>query len=159
MLNAKLIYLHGLESSSQSGKARQFAQLFPGMHTPDFSGTFEERMKQLYPILGNQKDWTIIGSSFGGLMGAVFTCRHPDQVRKLVLLAPALMLPEFTSEHFRPIDIPTVLVHGMQDDIVPPRLAREIAQEVFQNLEYIPVEDGHRLHRAFEVLDWNKILS
>jgi len=159
MLNAKLIYLHGLESSSQGGKARQFAQLFPGMRTPDFSGTFEERMKQLYPILGNQKDWTIIGSSFGGLMGAVFTCKHPDQVRKLILLAPALMLPEFTSEHFRPIDIPTVLVHGMQDDIVPPRLAREIAQEVFQILEYIPVEDGHRLHRAFEVLDWNKILS
>lgn len=159
MLNAKLIYLHGLESSSRSGKARQFAQLFPGMRTPDFSGTFEERMKQLYPILGNQKDWTIIGSSFGGLMGAVFTCKHPEQVRKLILLAPALMLPEFTSEHFRPINIPTVLVHGMQDDIVPPRLAREIAQEVFTNLEYIPVEDGHRLHKAFEELDWNKILS
>ncbi len=159
MLNSKLIYLHGLESSSQSGKARQFAQLFPGMQTPDFGGTFEERMKQLYPILGDQMDWTIIGSSFGGLMGAVFTCRHPEQVRKLILLAPALMLPEFTSEHFPPIDIPTVLVHGMQDDIVPPHLAREIAQEVFQNLEYIPVEDGHRLHKAFEELDWNKILS
>ena len=159
MLNSKLIYLHGLESSSQSGKARQFAQLFPGMQTPDFSGTFEERMKQLYPILGNQKEWTIIGSSFGGLMGAVFTCRHPEQVRKLILLAPALMLPEFTSEHFPSIDVPTVLVHGRQDDIVPPHLAREIAQEVFQNLEYIPVEDGHRLHRAFEELDWNRILS
>jgi len=159
MFNSKLIYLHGLESTSQSGKARQFAQLFPGMKTPDFTGSFEERMEQLYPILGDQKDWTIIGSSYGGLMGAVFTCRHPEQVRKLILLAPALMLPEFTSEHFAPTDVPTVLVHGMQDDIVPPYEVREIAQDVFTNLEYIAVEDGHRLHKAFEELDWEEITS
>jgi len=53
--NSKVIYLHGLESTSQSGKARQFAQKFPGMLTPDFSGSFDERMSQLYPILGERK--------------------------------------------------------------------------------------------------------
>ncbi len=159
MDNSKLIYLHGLESTSQSGKARQFAQLFPGMLTPDFTGSFEERMQQLHPILGDQKEWTIIGSSYGGLMGAVFTCRHPEQVRKLILLAPALVLTEFTSEHFAPVDIPTILVHGRQDDVVPPHEVREIAREVFTNLEYIPVEDGHRLHKALEELDWNEILA
>jgi len=111
--NSSIIYLHGLESTSQSGKARQFAQLFPGMLTPDFIGSFKERMEQLYPILGDKNDWTIIGSSYGGLMGGVFTCKHPERVRKLILLAPALMLPEFTSEHFPAIDVPTVLVHGM----------------------------------------------
>jgi len=159
MSNSKLIYLHGLESTSQSGKARQFAQLFPGMKTPDFKGSFEERMQQLHPILGNQKEWTIIGSSYGGLMGAVFTCRHPEQVRKLVLLAPALMLTEFTSEQFAPVDVPTVLVHGSQDDIVPPQEVLEIARDVFTNLEYLAVEDGHRLHKAFEELDWEEILA
>jgi len=159
MSNSKLIYLHGLESTSQSGKARQFAQLFPGMKTPDFKGSFEERMQQLHPILGNQKEWTIIGSSYGGLMGAVFTCRHPEQVRKLVLLAPALMLTEFTSEHFAPVDVPTVLVHGKQDDIVPPQEVLEISRDVFMNLIYIPVEDGHRLHKAFEELNWEEILA
>jgi len=159
MSNSKLIYLHGLESTSQSGKARQFAQLFPGMKTPDFKGSFEERMQQLHPILGNQKEWTIIGSSYGGLMGAVFTCRHPEQVRKLVLLAPALMLTEFTSEHFAPVDVPTVLVHGSQDDIVPSQEVLEIARGVFTNLIYIPVEDGHRLHKAFEELNWEEILA
>ncbi|HLA88416.1 MAG TPA: alpha/beta fold hydrolase [Anaerolineales bacterium] len=159
MSNSKLIYLHGLESTSQSGKARQFAQLFPGMKTPDFKGSFEERMQQLHPILGNQKEWTIIGSSYGGLMGAVFTCRHPEQVRKLVLLAPALMLTEFTSEHFAPVDVPTVLVHGSQDDIVPSQEVLEIARDVFTNLIYIPVEDGHRLHKAFEELNWEEILA
>lgn len=158
MLNSKRIYLHGLESTSQSGKARQFAQLFPGMKTPDFIGSFQERMEQLYPILGDQKDWTIIGSSYGGLMGAVFTCKQPEQVRRLILLAPALMLPEFILEKFPPVNVPTVLVHGTQDDIVPPHAVKEIAQAVFTDLEYIAVEDGHRLHKAFEELDWEKIL-
>src|SRR5258706_14193097 len=103
--NSTIIYLHGQESNSQSGKARQFAQLFPGMLTPDFTGSFAERMEQLKPILGSKSNWTIIGSSYGGLMGGVFTCKHPEQVKKLVLLAPAIMLPEFTDEHFSKINV------------------------------------------------------
>jgi pimeloyl-ACP methyl ester carboxylesterase len=159
MDNSKVIYLHGLESTSQSGKARQFAELFPGMITPDFTGSFEERMKQLYPILGDKKDWTIIGSSYGGAMGGVFTCKHPEQVRKLILLAPALMLPEFTNELFSKIDVPTVLIHGTQDDVVLPEPVRIIAEDIFTNLKYISVEDGHRLHKAFEELNWKEILA
>jgi pimeloyl-ACP methyl ester carboxylesterase len=156
--NAKIIYLHGLESTSQSGKARLFAQLFPGLLTPDFSGSFEERMDQLHPILGDKKGWTIIGSSFGGLMGGVFTCKQPEQVRKLILLAPALTLPEFASNRLSKIDVPTILVHGMQDDVVPAAPVRVIAEGIFTNLEYIAVEDGHRLQKAFEELNWESIL-
>ncbi|HEY6074650.1 MAG TPA: hypothetical protein VIV15_15015, partial [Anaerolineales bacterium] len=66
----RLIYLHGRDSTSQSGKARQFAEKYPGMLTPDFTGSFEERMHQLGPILGEEEGWTILGSSFGGTMGA-----------------------------------------------------------------------------------------
>ncbi|MFN8411892.1 MAG: alpha/beta fold hydrolase [Anaerolineales bacterium] len=97
MDHSKIIYLHGLESTSQSGKARQFAEKFPGMLTPDFNA-FEERMQQLKPILGRKKNWIIIGSSFGGLMAAVFTCKHPSQVQKLILLAPALLRDQFASQ-------------------------------------------------------------
>ena len=172
--NRRLIYLHGLESSSQSGKARLFAIKFPGMLTPDFTGSFNERMEQLYPILGGASIWTIIGSSFGGLMGATFTCDHPDQVKKLILLAPALILPEFaarvdpsTSSPFgdlagrrlKTVAVPTVIVHGTQDDVVPLEPVREIAQKVFTNLTYHIVDDGHRLHKAFEELDWENIIS
>jgi pimeloyl-ACP methyl ester carboxylesterase len=158
--NSKIIYLHGLESTSQSGKARQFAQKFPGMLTPDFTGSFEERMEQLLPILGDKKDWTIIGSSFGGLMGTVFTCDHPTQVRKLILLAPALLRDQFASYlNLQPVSVPTVIVHGTQDDVVPQKPVREIAENLFTNLEYISVDDGHRLHQAFEELSWEEILS
>ncbi len=48
------------------------------MLTPDFTGSFEERMTQLIPILGDKKDWTIIGSSFGGLMGTVVHLRTSE---------------------------------------------------------------------------------
>jgi pimeloyl-ACP methyl ester carboxylesterase len=157
--NSRIIYLHGLESSSKSGKAQLFAQRFPGMITPNFSGSFSGRMDQLCQILTDKKDWTIIGSSYGGLMGAIFTCNRRDQVRKLILLAPALSLPEFTSKHFAPQDTPTILIHGRQDEVVPPEPVLQIAQEVFINMKYIPVEDGHRLHHAFEELDWKEIIS
>jgi pimeloyl-ACP methyl ester carboxylesterase len=160
MNNAKLIYLHGLESTSQSGKARQFAQKFPGMVTPDFTGSFEERMAQLLPILGDQTDWTIIGSSFGGLMGTVFTCEHPTQVRKLVLLAPALLRDHFASYlNLEPVSVPTIIIHGTEDDVVPLEPVREIAEKTFTNLTYHVVNDGHRLHKAFEELDWEAILA
>ncbi len=158
--HAKIIYLHGLESTSQSGKARQFAQRFPGMLTPDFTGSFEERMAQLTPILGDENGWTIIGSSFGGLMGAVFTLENESQVRKLVLLAPALMLPPFpTLADRRMVAVPTVIVHGTEDDVVPLAPVRALAEKVFTNLTYHVVNDGHRLAKAYEELDWEDILA
>ncbi len=160
MNNTKIIYLHGLESTSQSGKARQFAEKFPGMVTPDFTGPFEERMKQLKPILGRKKNWTIIGSSFGGLMGTVFTCEHPTQVRKLILLAPALLRDHFAAYlNLETVSVPTIIVHGTEDDVVPLESVRELAEKIFTNLQYIVVNDGHRLHKAFEELDWEEILS
>jgi predicted alpha/beta hydrolase family esterase len=160
MDNSKIIYLHGLESTSQSGKARQFAEKFPGMVTPDFKGSFEERMKKLKPILGRKKNWVIIGSSFGGLMGTVFTCEHPSQVRKLILLAPALLRDQFaTYLNLEPVSVPTVIVHGTEDDVVPLKPVRELAEKLFKNLTYHIVNDGHRLHKAFVELDWEEILA
>ena len=130
------------------------------MITPDFTGSFEERMKQLQPILGRKKNWIIIGSSFGGLMGTVFTCKHPTQVKKLILLAPALLREQFASYlDLEPVSVPTVIIHGMLDDVVPMDPVRSIADKLFTNMQHIVVDDGHRLHKAFEEIDWNEILE
>ena len=159
-MTRNMIFLHGLESSSQTYKAGIIRNSFPELVVPDFTGPLEERMKALYPILGVKKDWTIIGSSFGGLMGAIFTCEHPDQVRKLVLLAPALMLPEFASFlALEPVPVPTTVIHGRLDTVVPLEEVREIAQKVFTNLTYQIVDDDHRLHIATDTLDWKTILA
>ena len=155
-----MIFLHGLESSSQTYKASVIRNSFPELIVPDFTGPLEERMQTLYPILGEKVDWTIIGSSFGGLMGAIFTCEHPERVRKLVLLAPALMLPEFSPFLTRePVSVPTTIIHGTGDTVVPLEEVREIAQKVFTNLTYEIVDDDHRLHIATDTLDWKALLS
>ena len=159
-MTRNIIFLHGLESSSQAYKASVMRKSFPQLIVPDFIGPLQARMETLYPILGDKKGWTIVGSSFGGLMGAIFTCDHPDQIRKLVLLAPALMLPEFASYLDRePVTVPTAIIHGTQDDVVPLEEVREIAQKVFTNLTYHIVDDGHRLHTATDTLDWKTILA
>ncbi len=160
MDTSRLIYLHGLESDSNSGKARQFREWFPGMLTPDFKGSFEERMIQLEPILAAKEGWTIIGSSFGGLMGTVYTCKHPTRVRKLVLLAPALLRDPFGSFlDLEPVSVPTIIIHGTLDDVVPLEPVREIAQKLFTDLTYHIVEDDHRLHKTAQEMDWETTLA
>lgn len=155
----KTIFLHGLESNSQTYKAGLIRRSVPDLIVPDFTGSLWERMQALYPILGDERDWNIIGSSFGGLMGAIFTCQHPNQVRKLVLLAPALMLPEFASFlDIQPVTVPTTVIHGTADDVVPLEEVRQIAQKVFVNLTYHIVDDDHRLHKTAEQLDWEALL-
>lgn len=173
---SRLIYLHGSESDSNSGKARQFREWFPDMLTPDFKGTFEARMEQLYSILGNERNWNIIGSSYGGLMGTAFTCDHPEQVRVLTLLAPALLrdsagafLDPMTGKELaysrksvsglNPVSVPTTIIHGTADDVVPLEPVRRAAEELFTNLRYIIVDDNHRLHKTVHELDWKSILK
>lgn len=159
-MTQNMIFLHGLESSSQAYKASVIRNSFPELIVPDFTGSLMERMDKLYPIMGDKKNWTIIGSSFGGLMGAIFTCEHPDQVQRQVLLAPALMLPQFAACLERePVSVPTTIIHGTQDSLVPLEEVRELARKVFKNLTYEIVEDNHRLHKATDTLDWKSILS
>jgi len=156
---SRLMYIHGSESDSKSGKARQFREWFPSMVTPDFKGSFDERMSQLYSITSSKSDWTFIGSSYGGLMATVFAMDHESQLRKLILLAPALTLESLTSlSKPKPVSVPTILIHGTLDTVVPFEPVREIAQNLFTNLTVHLVEDDHRLHKTANEMDWNTLL-
>jgi pimeloyl-ACP methyl ester carboxylesterase len=143
-----LIFIHGLEGSSQGFKARLLRSRLPHIITPDFDGPLEQRMAQLRPILADRSGWTIIGSSFGGLMGALFTCEHPQQVEKLVLLAPALNRPQFADNPPAPVAPPTTIYHGWNDTVVPLEPVRSLAQQVFRNLTFHAVEDDHYLRSS-----------
>ncbi|MEW5870441.1 MAG: alpha/beta hydrolase [Chloroflexota bacterium] len=155
----RLIFLHGLEGSSQGVKANLLRGLFTGMLIPDFCGGLDERMQALYARLGEGTGWTIVGSSFGGLMGALFTCQRPAQVRRLILLAPALVWPDFASAPPAPVETPTVLYHGLRDEIVPLEPVQRLAQQVFENLEMHVVDDDHGLYKTVHEIDWPALLA
>jgi pimeloyl-ACP methyl ester carboxylesterase len=153
------LFIHGSDSSSQTYKARILRGLFPEMLIPDFVGELPERMKQLKAILGAETGWTLVGSSLGGLMAVLFATQYPAQVRKLVLLAPALTLPEFAGHLPDPMAVPTIVIHGRRDELLPLDAVHSLAQKVFTNLTYIVVDDDHRLHKTAEELDWKKLLA
>lgn len=153
---SRKMFLHGLESSSQGNKARMLKSLFPDFVIPDFSGTFEQRMAQAEPILGDHP-WLLVGSSFGGLMAASFACQRPKQVTRLVLLAPAIHRMEFSKRHYPPSRVPTVLIHGTRDEIVPLREVEPIARSVFLDLDLRKVDDDHFLKATVESLDWRAL--
>ena len=154
-----ILYIHGSDSSSQTYKATLLHDIFPDMLIPDFIGGLPERMEQLETILGVETDWTLVGSSLGGLMAALFAMNHPDQVRKLVLLAPALTLPGFTKTLSSQISIPTIIIQGTYDEFIPLEPTRKLAEKIFTHLTYIPVDDNHWLHKTAEELDWKKLLE
>jgi pimeloyl-ACP methyl ester carboxylesterase len=158
---ARLIFLHGLHSSDQGYKARMLRQRFPQIHTPHMRGSLDERLAQIAPLLASASDWVIIGSSFGGLMGALWTCQHPQQVRRLVLLAPALTdtyLPDTTSLP-PPVGVPTVAYHGIHDTVVPLEPARRLAEQLFTNIRFHSVDDDHHLRATVDGLDWPALLA
>jgi len=155
----RLIFIHGLWGSSQRVKATLLREIFPGILTPDLRGELYERMGELGVILGEKTGWTIIGSSLGGLMAAMFTCQSPDQVAKLILFAPALIWPDFADSLPEPVSVPTVVYHGSYDNIVPLEQVKEIAGRVFLNLTFNTVDDDHGLYKTVHEIDWRTLLD
>jgi predicted esterase len=153
------VFIHGLESSSSGNKAVFFRARYPGMLIEDYRGDLRERMAKLEDLLENRKDLILVGSSFGGLMAAIYACRHEEKVRRLILLAPALDLDDFAACSSKTIEVPTFLFHGSRDDVVPPDPVREIASRVFRRLVYTRVEDDHPLRMTFETYDWDRLLE
>jgi len=94
---SRIIYLHGFASGPASKKARffaeRFAQLGIGLDIPDLAeGDFARltisRQLGVMERLTRGEPVSLIGSSMGGYLAALYAARHPE-VEKLVLLAPA----------------------------------------------------------------------
>lgn len=138
------LFLHGLDSSSQGTKGRYFREHFPEVACPDFSGELGQRLAQLEEQCVGLNGLTLIGSSFGGLMATCFAIRHPQQVERLILLAPALNFADFRAP-VQKITAPTLLVMGKNDTVCPPELVQPLAEATFADLEIRSGDDDHLL--------------
>jgi pimeloyl-ACP methyl ester carboxylesterase len=154
-----IIFIHGLEGTSQGVKASLLRGIYPEILTPDFRGDLAARMAYLNEIVAQKKDWTMIGSSFGGLMAALFTCQHPQRVRKAILLAPALILFQESDFPKQPISIPVTVYHGERDTVIPLQAVRFIAERLFANLVFHQVDDDHGLYKTVHEIDWQALIE
>ena len=153
------IFIHGLESSNKGTKSVFFKEKFPDMTIPHFTGDLEERMGKLNKILEEKSGIRLVGSSFGGLMATIFAMENEPRVDKIILMAPAINLMEFTHYQEKKISVPVWIYHGKNDDVIPLKEMEPIAKESFQNLSFNVVDDDHFLHKTFKNIDWGKFLS
>jgi pimeloyl-ACP methyl ester carboxylesterase len=153
-----LVFIHGLESTAQGTKGQFFGKNFPQMIIENYTGDFAARMRKLQSLLNDKTDLIIVGSSYGGLMAVQYAIENEHRVKKLILLAPALNLAEFMPPS-RVLNVPVILYHGSEDDIVDPEKVKDIASRYFAALEYHLVPDDHVLHETFPSLDWKKLLT
>ena len=153
------IFIHGLESSNQGTKSVFFREKYPDMIIPNFPGDLQERTEKLSEILSGKSGIRIVGSSFGGLMASIFAMENEPRVDRLILLAPAINLIEFSDYREKKTAVPAWIYHGTHDEVIPLKAVEKIAKKAFQNLSFHTVEDDHFLHKTFKTIDWDMLLS
>jgi len=153
------IFIHGLESSNQGTKAVFFREKFPDMITPNFPGDLQQRMDKLEHMLSSKSEIRIVGSSFGGLMATIFAIKNTSRVKRMVLLAPAINIVQFTSYRNATVSIPVHIYHGRNDEVIPISEVEPVAKQVFEKLTFNPVDDDHYLHDTFKTIDWETLLA
>jgi pimeloyl-ACP methyl ester carboxylesterase len=154
----QLVFIHGLESTAQGTKGQFFRQFFPQMIIEDYTGDFATRMLKLKDLLAGIADLILVGSSYGGLMATQYAIENEDRVKKMILLAPALNLPEFRPPELTKLNLPVIIYHGTDDNIVDPYTVKTIALKYFSNLEHNFVDDDHSLHKTFPLINWKELL-
>ena len=153
-----LVFIHGLESTAQGTKGQFFRQFFPQMIIEDYTGDYATRMRKLDSLLSSKSYLILVGSSYGGLMATQYAIDNEERVKKMILLAPALNLPEFKPPEHTKLHLPVIIYHGNNDDVVNPNIVKNIALKYFSNLEHHLVNDDHSLHITFPALDWTNLL-
>jgi pimeloyl-ACP methyl ester carboxylesterase len=153
------IFIHGLESSNQGTKGLFFKNEFPDMIIPNFPGTLQERMQKLDRVLSKKSGIRLVGSSFGGLMAALFAMENESRIERMILLAPALNLMGFSGAQEREISVPTWIYHGRDDEVIPLETMQGVAKKTFRHLILHAVDDDHYLHKTFKGIDWQELLK
>ncbi len=145
MAKKTLIFAHGKESGPRGKKIQVLSgvarQLGYAVESPDFSDLPDPdaRVERLIEAARQCSGAIVLtGSSMGGY---VVTVASPSvRPAGLFLMAPAFYLPGYGNQDPVPAGCPTVVVHGWQDQIVPPELAIAFARAHGADLHLLNAE-------------------
>jgi pimeloyl-ACP methyl ester carboxylesterase len=150
-----VVFSHGKESGPWGSKITAMAQVVRELglevESVDYRGIDDpsERVKKLLAVAsGISEPPVLVGSSMGGYVSAEAASRV--RARAVFLLAPAFYMPGY--EQYTPQDVPmpTAIVHGWRDDIVPVQSSIRWAQEHRAALHVL--DSGHRLEDQIETI-------
>src|SRR5690554_501553 len=143
-----IYFFHGLESGPHGSKYQRLSESFP-VFSPDFQGMdIWERLEKIERETRRMQNLVLVGSSYGGLLAALLYSRHPERVRGLVLMAPALTPESVDAVKSQPAD--AVVIHAPQDQVVPIGPVREKC--VLHGIQITEVDDDHRLQKSHHLM-------
>jgi len=105
-----------------------------------------ERVKKLIGLGASFKAPVLVGSSMGGHVAAA--AAGALGARALFLLAPAFYMPGLEQYTPHVVGVPTAIVHGWHDDVVPVENSIRWAREHQAALHVL--DSGHRLEDQIE---------
>lgn len=144
----RVLFVHGLLSNPQGHKARYLADRFdaltPAMNTGDWLCCLVQQQEAITTF---QPD-VVVGSSFGGAL--VLALMHQE-----IWTGPTLLLAQaalrLDPDARLPAGRAALLVHGVDDDVIPVEHSRRLAQTGSpERVALVEVADGHRLMSLVE---------
>jgi len=150
-----VVFSHGKESGPWGSKITAMAQVVRelelGLESVDYRGIDDpgERVKKLVSsVAAVPGPVVLVGSSLGGHVSAAAAARVA--ARGVFLLAPAFYMPGFEQYTPQDVSMPTAIVHGWHDDIVPVANSVRWAREHQAALHVL--DSGHRLEDQIEMI-------
>lgn len=147
-----ILFAHGLDTGPVGTKSIALRDAGFAVSAPDCQGKdLASRIEILKRAIADSAEPPVlVGSSFGGIAGlcAVIVAHAEGRTAAgLLLCAPALQVPPPPGFAF-PLapPVPTEIVHGRHDDVIPIELSRDYARRYRVPLH--EVDDDHRLAAA-----------
>jgi pimeloyl-ACP methyl ester carboxylesterase len=143
-----VVFSHGKESGPWGTKITAMAavarDLNLGVESVDYRGLDDpaQRVEKLLSVgRGLPGPLVLVGSSMGGHVASAAASRLDTAA--LFLLAPAFYMPGFEAYTPQEVTVPTAIVHGWHDDIVPVANSIRWAREHRATLHIL--DSNHRL--------------
>lgn len=150
-----MVFNHGKESGPWGRKISHLAEVARSLgwsvESPDYQGEDDPaaRSHRLGEVLDAlDGPWVLVGSSMGAWVAMDQARRRASDPRLvgLMLLAPAAYLPGYPGPFDLAADLPSLVVHGWHDEVIPVEIGIRLAREAGADL--LVVDGDHGLHDA-----------